>query len=254
MLAAQATPTDRAVEGIAPADPKLTLFRRCFLFSDLDPDLLRRVVASATERRLKVGTTLFQMGDEADGLYIVQSGLIRIWINDEGGNELTMALLDEGDAFGEIALLDGLPRSANASAAAPTSLVRVSRDSIVELLETEPRLCRHFLELLCERLRRNTDEMGSTAFLDLGSRLAAKLAELAIRLGHLDGGSARIEKVSQTELAQMLGVTREAVNRQLRCLVDQSLLQVERGSVLITDLDALTRKGRLWRDQYRSHD
>lgn len=183
------------------------------------------------------------MGDEGDALYGVVQGLIRIWIPGADGRELTIELMEPGDIFGEIALLDGLPRGANASAIEDTLLIAIDRPLFLDFLEREPRIARHIIELLCERLRATTDRFSEDAFLSLKARLAKRLEALMIGHGEKCPEGMRIGlKLSQTDLANMLGVTREAVNKQLGIWTQRGIIQHTRGTVIICDPQALKRE------------
>ena len=220
------------------------LLRRSFLFRDLDEEVLARVAAIALPRALGPGETLFWQEDEADALYGVVSGLVRIWLHGPDGKELTLNLMEPGDFFGEIALLDGLPRSASATGISPSELVAIPRRDFLALLEREPRLARHLIELLCERLRGNTDRIRDAAFLDLGTRLAKTLEALATAHGRETEAGTLIEaKLSQGALAQLLGVTREAVNKQLKAFERDGLVQLAAGKMTVRDLAGLRAKG-----------
>lgn len=217
------------------------LLRRSFMFSDIDPDLLQQIASLSRIRRLDKGAVLFQRGDDGDALYGVMAGLICISISNDAGKELTIAVLEPGDVFGEIALLDGLSRSASAYAAEDSILLAIERSTFLELLEREPRIARHVIELLCERLRANTDKLGEYAFMSLGARLAKRLHALSIAHGRRGPDGVRIEvKFSQTDLAHMLGATREAVNKQLRLLASQGLIQLDQGYITIKDMARLS--------------
>jgi CRP/FNR family cyclic AMP-dependent transcriptional regulator len=225
-----------AAAGELPAAAKEKLIRNSVIFGGVDDELLRALVQVSRTRRLRKGTMLFQQGDEGDALYGVVDGLVRICIAGESGKELTLGLMEPGDIFGEIALLDGLSRSADAYAAEDSTLLVIDRAQFLPLLERGGRLARHVIELLCERLRENTERLGEHAFLNLGARLARKLQALAVAHGRRDGHGITIEvKLSQTELAQMLGVTREAVNKQLQIWTRQGLVRLDRGHITIAD-------------------
>jgi CRP-like cAMP-binding protein len=236
----------RQAEGAATQEPASTgelsvgakekLIRNSVIFGGIEADLLRDVVQLSRTRRLRKGSMLFQQGDEGDALYGVVDGLVRICIAGESGKELTLGLMEPGDIFGEIALLDGLPRTADAYAAEDSILLVIDRREFMGLLEREGRLARHVIELLCERLRENTERLGEHAFLNLGARLARKLCALSVAHGRHEREAVTIDvKLSQTELAQMLGVTREAVNKQLQNWSRQGVLRFERGYITIAD-------------------
>ena len=216
---------------------KARLLRRSFIFRDLDEQILGRLARLSQTHRVAADTLLFQQGEEGDALYGIAEGLVRIWVSGEAGKELTLALLEPGDVFGEVALLDGLPRSASADAVEDCLLVVVRREAFLPLLAAESGLARHVIELLCERLRESTDRASEFAFLGLAARLARKLQALAVAHGQDEkGGAIRITlKLSQGELAQMLGVSREAVNKQLKAWTQEGLVHHEQGQVVITD-------------------
>jgi CRP/FNR family transcriptional regulator, cyclic AMP receptor protein len=219
-----------------PVTDKEKLIRNSVIFSGVAPDILRNVVQVSRTRRICKGAMLFQQGDDGDALYGVVDGLIRICIAGESGKELTLGLMEPGDIFGEIALLDGLPRTADAYAAEDSTLLVIDRAQFVPLLEREGRLATHVIELLCERLRANTERLGEHAFLNLGARLARKLCALSVAHGRREREAIMIDmKLSQTELAQMLGVTREAVNKQLQLWSRQGVLRFDRGYITIAN-------------------
>jgi CRP/FNR family cyclic AMP-dependent transcriptional regulator len=227
---------DGMATGEMPVAAKEKLIRNSVIFGGVDDELLRALVQLSRTRRVRKGTMLFQQGDEGDALYGVVNGLVRICIAGESGKELTLGLMEPGDIFGEIALLDGLPRTADAYAAEDSTLLVIDRRQFMALLEREGRLARHVIELLCERLRENTERLSEHAFLNLGARLARKLCALSIAHGRHEGTEVTIDvKLSQTELAQMLGVTREAVNKQLQNWSRQGVLRFERGHITIAD-------------------
>src|SRR5574338_598939 len=131
-------------------DERERLLRGSYIFRNLAPELAHRLAQLCHIRTLPEGAVLFQQGDEGDALYAVVSGLIRIAIAGEGGKELTLGLMEPGDVFGEIALLDGLTRTAGAQAAENSVLLVVQRAHFLQMLEAEPGFARHIIELLCE--------------------------------------------------------------------------------------------------------
>jgi CRP-like cAMP-binding protein len=219
---------------------KQRLLRGSFIFRDLAPELLTRLAALSQILRVPKGALLFQQGDEGDALYAVVEGLIRISVSGQGGRELIIGLFEPGDVLGEIALLDGLPRTANAEAAEDSTLLVIHRGPFLDLLKQEAGLARHIIELLCERLRDTTDRLGEYAFLSLRARLAKKIQALAIAHGQHEAGGVRIAlKLSQTDIAQMLGVTREAVNKQLKAWSQEGFIAIDHGSITVTDMAGL---------------
>jgi CRP/FNR family transcriptional regulator, cyclic AMP receptor protein len=216
------------------------LIRRSFLFRDVAQPILERLAALSVTKQLERRETLLSRGDEGDALYVVVEGMVRIWVGSDSGKELTFSMMEPGDVFGEIALLDGLPRTANATAQEATLLLVIQRSAFLSVLETEPSLARHIIELLCERMRLKTDLLSDFAFADLPVRLARKLDDLVTAHGEIDGNEARLgRRFSQTELAQMLGVSREAINKQLSAWSHKRIVSTEDGGLTIVNLAAL---------------
>jgi CRP-like cAMP-binding protein len=217
-----------------------TLIRRSFLFRDVAQPILERLAALSVTKQLERRETLLSRGDEGDALYVVVEGLVRIWVGSDSGKELTFSMMEPGDVFGEIALLDGLPRTANATAQEDTVLLVIQRSAFLSVLESEPSLARHIIELLCERMRLKTDLLSDFAFADLPVRLARKLDDLVTAHGEIDGNTARLgRRFSQTELAQMLGVSREAINKQLAAWSHKGIVSTEDGGLTVVNLGAL---------------
>jgi CRP-like cAMP-binding protein len=216
------------------------LIRRSYLFKDVAQPILERLAGLSVTKHLDRRENLFSRGDEGDALYAVVEGLVRIWVGSDSGKELTFSIMEPGDVFGEIALLDGLPRTANATAQEATLLLVIQRSAFLSVLDSEPILARHIIELLCERMRRKTDLLSDFAFADLPVRLARKLGDLVVAHGELDGNVARLgRRFSQTELAQMLGVSREAINKQLSAWSHKGIVSTEDGGLTILDLATL---------------
>lgn len=220
-------------KAVAAAD-KERLLARHFLFAGLEADLLRRLAQLSETMTLARGDVLFYQGDEGDALYGIFDGSIRISLTSPDGKEFTINLMESGDVFGEIALLDGLPRTADARAGRDSRLLRIPRRAFLDLMEQETRLMRHVIDMLCERIRVTTGEMTDVAFLNLRARLAKRLLDLSLSHGVTEGAGIRIGlSLTQTDVAQMLGVTREAVNKQIQTLVRGGLISMERGTITI---------------------
>lgn len=238
-----------AEQAVLGPEERRRLLRGSFIFRDVDESAVDRLAGVAQLRSLERGQLLFSQGDDGNALYAVASGLVRIWIGGAAGKELTLAMMEPGDVFGEIALLDGLSRTTSATAAADCTLLVLSRAPFLEVLRADGNLAQHLIELLCERMRNNTETISDFAFLDLRGRLARKLHELAIAHGEQTKTGILIGlKLSQSELAQMLGVTREAVNKQLHAWADKHVLRLDKGKVVVRDLAVLKRAAQPERD------
>ncbi|MEJ0097456.1 MAG: Crp/Fnr family transcriptional regulator [Bauldia sp.] len=195
---------------------------KSMVFNGIDPEGLRRLGSIGRELALPAGAVLFEQGEESDGLYIVISGIVRIYLTAEDGREATISLLEEGEMIGEIALLDGLPRSAGAAALTDARLVFVPHKPFCELLDTSPKLSRQVMLMLCERLRAANSQVEQAIFHDLRYRLLVLLRQIAVIHGRVERDLAIVDlDVTQGMLAQMLGASREAVNKQLRALAKE---------------------------------
>jgi CRP-like cAMP-binding protein len=219
------------------ADKDRHWLTRSSLFGDLDAADLDRLAALCRRRDLARGQLLFNQGDEADGLYIVTAGILRIMLVAGDGRELTLNLMEPGDVVGEISLLDGLPRSAGAVAMTDVTCLVLSQTAFNSALDENPSLSRPIIYALCELLRRNTDTIGDRAFLDLRGRLCRLLSALAVGYGREgdDGATEIALPITQTDVATMLGVTREAVNKQMNTLAKVGLVRSAQGKVLVLD-------------------
>lgn len=202
--------------------------KRAVLFDGLDQDDLNRLAGIAREFSLSTGDTLFDQGDESDGLYVIVSGILRIYLTADDTREATINLLEDGETIGEIALLDGLPRSAGAAALTDSKLIFIPREPFLSLLEDSTKLARQIILTLCERLRAANAQVNQAIFHDLRHRLLVLLRQLAIIHGHFEKDVAVVDlDLTQGTLAQMLGASREAVNKQLRALAKEGKLEME---------------------------
>jgi CRP/FNR family cyclic AMP-dependent transcriptional regulator len=217
-----------------------TVIERNQLFRGLATATIERIAALATRKAYAQGAVVFMRGDPGDSLCGVVSGRVRISASRPGGREVFLNIMGPGDAFGEIALLDGKPRTATATALARTELIILRRDRFAELLASEPSLARHLIQLLCERVRWTAQLMEDSALLGVPARLAKRVLSLA----RLPGGDpARGSKVSisQEELAQFLGLSRQVVNQHLQVWKQEGWITSGRGSITLADVRALER-------------
>lgn len=213
--------------------------RRVPLLEALGREHLNEIARLGRPVRFPKGRLIFQQGEHADGLYIIASGQVRVFYAGDDGAEATIALLSEGESLGELALIDGGPRSASALALSDTAAVAITHEDFTSWLQHRPEAKDALLTTLSERVRRTTEEMAELVLLDLAERLARRLLSL---LETSEGSKIRI---TQAELGGRLGVTREAVNKQLRTLEQQGVIETGRGSVTVLDREALRAAGSL---------
>lgn len=192
-------------------------------------------------RRAGAGESLFEKGDPGDALWAILDGAVKISTFSDEGKEITLNVLGTGDLFGEIALIDGKERTANATALERSTFLLIHRRDFMPFLENHPDLSTRLLVILCERIRWVSDLYEDALFLNLPARLAKKLLQLAGDHGEDDAdGNIRITlKLSQSELGNLLGTSRESVNKQLRAWQDSELLNIEKGYIVLRDPEAL---------------
>ena len=226
-------------------DERESVLRKCYLFEGLAPESLAPLVEASAIRVIEPGTEIFAAGDAVDGLRVVVSGQVRLWIADREGRQLTLHLAEPGESFGEIALLDNLPRTATATATERTRCLLLPVSAVETAIATDPAVSRHLILSLCAIVRRNVDTISGFAFSALDARLARRLHELAMDHAEITGQAARFtRRFSQTDLAQLLGVTREAVNKKLRALEHDGLVLRKGGLLSLPNLPELaTRAG-----------
>jgi CRP/FNR family transcriptional regulator, cyclic AMP receptor protein len=213
------------------------------LFSGLDADSINKIAALCHTRHLAAGEILFQKGDRGDALFGIRRGQIRIETGSADGGRLALNFLGAGDLFGEIAVLDGQTRTADAMAGEPTELFVVRRNDFLSYLESEPRVAVKLIALLCQRIRWASDRVEESVLLPLHVRLARRLFSLAT-----DFGSEVY--ISQEQLGIYVGAARESVNRQLQQWRQQGIVEIGRGRILLLNADRLraaAREGRISR-------
>lgn len=227
---------------MAGGEKRRFLLRSALLGGLRDEDLDRlveyvRVAGYAADQEI------FSHGDPGHSMMIVVSGKVKITSPSPSGSEVVLNVVDAGEVFGEIALLDGKPRSGDATAMVDSELLVLERREFIPFLEKYPRVSTALLAQLCERLRQTTEMVEDALFLDLPARLSKTLLNLARRFGQETDDGVRIGlKLSQQELGTFVGMTRESINKQLRAWSEQGLVQVDRGLITILDSEALEQE------------
>ena len=221
-------------------DERETALRKCYLFAGLAPESLAPLAQASSIQVIEPHTDIFAAGDPVDGLRVVISGQVRLWIADRDGRELTLHFAEPGDSFGEIALLDNLPRTAAATASETTRCLMLRVNAVETALAADPALS------LCEILRRNVDTISGFAFSALDARLARQLYDLAHDHAEITGHSAQFtRRFSQTDLTNLIGVTREAVNKKLRAFEHDGLGLRKDGVLTLPNLPALAARAEI---------
>ncbi len=210
------------------------LLEKSTLFAALDEKARREIAAYAMPRSYAAGEWICRLGDHGDSMMAVVVGTVRIWLPAVKGREIILADLPAGELFGEIALLYGKPRSANATALTNCELMVLQRRDIMPFLDRNPSVCIKLMEILCSRIRRSDERMSDIAFFDL----AARLAKTLLRYPATGPGVVKLS-LSQGELAAMVGGTRENVNRCLREWQRHGILELKDRWTIIRKPEAL---------------
>lgn len=214
------------------------LLRSYPFFKGLDDRIVERLIPHALTRKVKKGTLLFRKGDVGTNLYAVCAGAVRVSAPSDRGKDAVFNLIVPGEIFGEIAFLDGGPRTADAAMIESGEIMVIERRDFLPLLKDYPELALRLLEILCGRLRRTSEQVEDIVFLGLKARLAKTLLYL---YEHSSSEHQQELKVTQREISQLVGVSRESANKQLRSWQRQKWVRLERGGLSILSLDALKR-------------
>lgn len=220
-----------------------SIIRGCFLFHSASSEILAPLARASRRQKFAKNAQIFAADDEADGLRVILSGQVRIWLADSEGRELTLSYLGKDDTFGEIALLDTLPRTANASALEETECLFLPAVELERAMDRDPALSRHLIHSLCEIMRHNLSTISGFAFEGLDARLAKTLHKLAIDHAEIEGTEARFSRrFSQNDLALLLGVSREAVNKRLKHMQNEGLIDMKGGLFVVPDMGNLAAR------------
>jgi len=216
------------------SDPRLAILAGHALFAGLGPRVLEELLAQAVTRELGQGEVLFRAGEPGGQLFAVLDGRVRIYVAGAGGAEITLNLLGPGEVFGEIAMLDGAERTASAAALEPGRLLQLRRESVLAAMRRHPELAERIVLLLCRRLRWTSEQVEDSAFLPLAARLAKRLLSLTA------DGADRL-RLSQRDLAALVGASREAVNKLLAQWRLDGAIRQRRQELTVVDAEALQR-------------
>ncbi len=228
---------DAAVPG---ADARAAALARTPLFGGLDGPALQRLAAMARPIAVKTDAAVFRKGDPSRALYVIDQGRVKIGATSADGREIVLNLLGPGAMFGEIALVDGGGRTADAVATEPARLLALDRAELIPYLEANPRLMLHMLVVMAQRVRWVASSLEDAAFLSLPARAAKRLLLLGEQFGLDTPAGLRLTvSLPQHEMARHLGVTRESVNRLFQDWMAQGLIVIDRRVIVLADLPRL---------------
>ncbi|MEY9857706.1 CRP/FNR family cyclic AMP-dependent transcriptional regulator [Catenulispora sp. GAS73] len=221
------------------------VLRRTPLFATLDQDAAASLRASMNEIELARGDLLFHEGDPGDSLYVVLRGKIKLGRTSGDGRENLVAVLGPGEMFGELSLFDPGPRSAGATALVDSTLLGLSSDELTPWLAGRPDVARALLRAIARRLRRTNDSMSDLVFSDVPGRVAKALLDLSARFGTpAEDGIHVAHDMTQEELAQLVGASRETVNKALADFAGRGWLRLEARAVVLTNVERLSQRSR----------
>ena len=215
------------------------------LFVGLDEETSALLASALTTRAVVRGHEVFQEGEKGDRLFVVLDGKVKISRAAADGRENLLAVLGPGEMFGELSLFDPGPRTATATAITESTLASLDHDDLRPLLLAQPSVAMQLLQALAQRLRRTNEAMADLVFSDVPGRVAKALLDLAERFGDesSDGLLVRHD-LTQEELAQLVGASRETVNKALSEFANRGWLRLEGRSVLLIDRERLARRAR----------
>jgi CRP-like cAMP-binding protein len=214
------------------------LLARTEFFADADPSVLRTMASQASERSLRRGDVVFYEGDVPDALYIVLRGRIALLNTSVDGRESVLALMESGDLFGEMGMLDDLPRSATARALESSTLLHLPYEPVLDLLHDHPNLLWGVVRLLAGRIRNMDEALADSVFLDVTGRTAKRLLELS------EGADEFLLPLTQEELAGMVGASRERVNKAIASFIRLGWIDQTDRRYRIVQRDRLTLRAR----------
>ncbi len=224
------------------AQQMVELLRGSALLDSLPDAELRELASRVHRSHYQSGETIFRKGDEGTGMMVVASGRVKIGSVGASGSEIILNVMEPGQVFGEMALIDGEPRSADAVAAQETELVTLLRRDFLPILERHPGAALDMMVVLSRRIRQTTSFVEDAIFLDVARRLLNRVEHLVNEYGqrHPDTGAVRIEHgFTQQDLADSVGLTRVSINRQLSAWEEKGLIRKGRGWLEVPDLAAL---------------
>jgi CRP/FNR family transcriptional regulator, cyclic AMP receptor protein len=210
---------------------KLSLLRNHLLFRGLPSPIIDRIGSYMKIRKIPRGATIFTKGDPGTTLIGVLNGNVKISAASAGGRDIVLNIIHAGEIFGEIALLDGHPRTADATAMSDCELMVIERRDFIQFLRSQPELGLKIIEILCSRLRRTSEQVQDLTFLNLPMRLAKALLQLS---SQFDASAPRGKvAITQREISQIIGRSRESINKQLRTWAKRGWITLDRGGLTV---------------------
>jgi len=221
------------------------VIRKAPIFLGLDSGAADALRASMNLVKLRKGQSLFKEGDDGDHLFVVSSGKVKLGTKSVDGRENLLMILGPGDMFGELSLFDSGPRTATATAVTDSKLLALGQDKVIPWVKEHPEVSLQLLARLASRLRRTNEVVGDLVFSDVPGRVAKALIDLGVKFGDKRSEGLFVNHdLTQEELAQLVGASRETVNKALADFAQRGWLRLEARSVMILDYERLLKRGR----------
>ena len=230
-------PQEQTADARRATSGKLSVLRKHPYFVDLTPEAFDQLCRYAKHTSLKRGTTIFSKGDPGNSVLAVISGTVKISTSSPDGRNAILNLIGPGELFGEMSVLSNYTRSADATANSNCELFVIDRREFLPFVSSQPSLAMKFIELLCTRLRSTSDQLEQIILQDLPGRLASALLRLSEK--HKGEPQGRTITITQQELSEMVGMTRESINKQLRAWATRGWVRLEHGAIVVLDTDEL---------------
>ena len=221
------------------------IVRKAPIFLGLDSAAADALRSSMSLVKLRKGQSLFKEGDDGDNLYVVSNGKVKLGTKSPDGRENLLMILGPGDMFGELSLFDSGPRTATATAVTDSKLLTLGQDKVIPWVREHPEVSLQLLARLASRLRRTNEVVGDLVFSDVPGRVAKALIDLGVKFGEKRPEGLFVNHdLTQEELAQLVGASRETVNNALAAFAQRGWLRLEARSVMILDYERLLKRGR----------
>ena len=218
---------------------------RAGIFQGVEPSAAQALASELEPVDFPRGHIIFAEGEQGDRLYIISNGKVKIGRKSPDGRENLLAIFGPSDMFGELSIFDPGPRTSSATTITEVRAVSMDRDALRSWIADRPEIAEQLLRVLARRLRRTNNNLADLIFTDVPGRVAKQLLQLAQRFGSIDGGQLRVtHDLTQEELAQLVGASRETVNKALADFVHRGWIQLQGKSVVVLDEDRLRRRAR----------
>ena len=230
---------------VPPVPIDQEVIRKAPLFTALDDAASASLLANMVSVKITKGTVLFAEGDGGDQLYVIAEGKLKLGTSSGDGRENLLSILGPGEMFGELSLFDPGPRTSTATAVTDAKLLSLGQEKLLPWLAENPKVSLQLLASLAQRLRRTNEAVGDLVFSDVPGRVAKALIDLGERFGKkTDEGLFVHHDLTQEELAQLVGASRETVNKALADFAGRNWLKLDGRAVLITDFERLSKRSK----------